>query len=253
MIQSLTIPPGQRCLFIADLHLDPVRDDTYALALNFISQARAAQQLFILGDLFEYWIGDDAGLAIYAPVIQSLRHLSDSGCRITVIPGNRDFLLGQNFAKKTGSVLITDDELLINLAGSQVLLMHGDTLCTDDNEYQAFRDKVRDPIWQNEFLALTVDERHRQAQAMRTQSQRAGSRKVARIMDVNQQQVLQRLRAHNCTTLIHGHTHRPDLHQLSPFEGRRFVLGDWQPDHAVYALSNGGALSLETFTAQESL
>ena len=248
MNPTLTIPAGQRCLFIADLHLDPQRFDTNALALKFLSQAHTAQQLFILGDLFEYWIGDDAGLVFYEPVIQSLRQLSETGCRVTVLLGNRDFLLGQEFAQETGSVLVTDDELLINLAGSHVLLMHGDTLCTDDKDYQAFREKVRHPIWQHKFLALSVDERNEQAQAMRIQSTRAGARKVARIMDVNQQQVLRRLRAQKCVTMIHGHTHRPDLHQLPLPDGRRFVVGDWHPDHAVYVLHDGSSLSLETFT-----
>lgn len=237
----------ERCLFIADLHLDPEQAAPFELALRFFAQASNAQSLFILGDLFEYWIGDDAGLSLYQPVIQALKRLSDSGCKLTVFLGNRDFLLGQDFADATGAQLVVQDEQLITLNDEAILLMHGDSLCIDDRDYQSFRTLVRDPVWQQSFLDLTVQERLRKAQDMRMQSKLAGEIKTAAIMDVNEMEVTRRLAAHGCSTMIHGHTHRPQLHHSGSPEFHRYVLGDWHADHAQYVLFDGTQLTMQTF------
>lgn len=262
-------------LFIADLHLDPEPDSgqgsgvgsfadpdlsdspedhsnpeahrTAELALRFLQQAHGKQHLYILGDLFEYWLGDDAGLPLYEPILSALRAVRDSGCSVTVMLGNRDFLLGQAFAEAAGVTLITDDELIITLGDHPVLLMHGDTLCTDDSDYQRFRRNVREPRWQQQFLAKSVDERRHHAEALRAASHDASVGKSAVIMDVNTQSVSGRLQATGCQTLIHGHTHRPATHQGPDAGQQRLVVGDWHPDHAQYVEWDGSDFQLKTF------
>ena len=247
MHHVVSIAPEERVAFIADLHLQPIIDDTYRLALQFFEQLHGTDSLFILGDLFEYWIGDDAGLGLYKPAIDALRRLSDSGCRLTVFLGNRDFLLGKEFANAAGATLNTCDESVIDLAGTSVLLMHGDTLCTDDLDYQAFRKQVRQTDWQQGFLKLNIHQRREKAEQLRARSRKAGSGKSQSIMDVNKAEVHRQMTSHRCNTLIHGHTHRPQLHQLKPTGTRRFVVGDWQADHAQYVLFDGEQLSLQNF------
>ena len=232
-------------LFIADLHLDPASKRTMDLALRFIQEAQGASHLYILGDLFEYWLGDDGGIKLYTPVIQALRKLANSGCAITVMHGNRDFLLGEQFAKESGATLIRDDELIIHLNNEPVLLMHGDTLCTDDTDYQRFRTMVRNPQWQSEFLGLSIEERTQQARQMRTSSKDASAGKRSCIMDVNTDMMNDRMRIHDCQTLIHGHTHRPAVHELG--SARRWVVGDWHPDNACYVRFDGEQLELLEF------
>ncbi|MFK7854989.1 MAG: UDP-2,3-diacylglucosamine diphosphatase [Granulosicoccus sp.] len=236
---------NKHCLFIADLHLDPKSQRTIDLALRFLQQARGASELYILGDLFEYWLGDDIGLSLYKPFINELRDLTASGCVTTVMHGNRDFLLGDQFAEQTGTTLVKDDELLIHLNALPVLLMHGDTLCTDDTDYQAFRAQVRDSQWQQTFLNLSASERDQMATKFREASGEASAAKSATIMDVNQDQVSQRLAHYQCTTLIHGHTHRPAHHATDSLD--RWVVGDWHPDHARYLRFDGQQLSLHDF------
>lgn len=232
-------------LFIADLHLDPKSKRTMDLALRFIRVAQGSSQLYILGDLFEYWLGDDGGLLLYSPFIQSLRDLSDSGCAVTVMHGNRDFLLGDSFAEQSGATLVREDELIIHLNDDPVLLMHGDTLCIDDTDYQRFRAMVRDPIWQSDFLGLSLEQRTQKARQMRTASKDASAAKSASIMDVNEDQVTERMTANQCQTLIHGHTHRPALH--TPVTGHRWVVGDWHPERARYVQFDGAQLALLDF------
>ena len=215
------------------------------LALRFVREAQSASHLYILGDLFEYWIGDDNGLSLYAPFIQALRDLTNTGCDITIMHGNRDFLLGDLFAEQTGTTLIKDDELTIHLNDEPVLLMHGDTLCTADNDYQRFRTMVRDPQWQSNFLSLSIDERAQQAQQMRAASKDASAAKNSAIMDVNLEMVIQRMHATQCQTLIHGHTHRPAVHELA--NTHRWVVGDWHPSHARYVRFDGEQLTLQDF------
>lgn len=262
-------------LFIADLHLDPdatpdqpeapcsfadprlAEDQTdeidpdsqqrAELAVRFLRQAHGQQALYILGDLFEYWLGDDAGLPLYPSIVQALQSLSSSGCVVNVMHGNRDFLLGSEFSRATGVKLISEDEMTLQLADTPVLLMHGDTLCTDDVDYQRFRRNVRESRWQKQFLAKSVDERRHHAQALRAASHDASVDKDASIMDVNPDQVMERLNANDCRVLIHGHTHRPADHVASDQTHRRLVVGDWHPDHAQYVEWDGTEFHLKTF------
>ena len=162
--------------------------------------------------------------------------------------GNRDFLLGDAFADATGTHLVRDDELLIDLHGEPVLLMHGDTLCIDDREYQQFRTQVRDRDTQAAFLAKSIDERIAHAGHLRDQSRAHSAQKIPEIMDVNTQEVQSRLAMHNCHTLIHGHTHRPADHVNLPSGNRRLVVGDWHATQAQYVLYNDKQLALRTWT-----
>lgn len=190
--------------------------------------------MYILGDLFEYWLGDDVGIPANARFIDALAQLSQYGCGLTVMLGNRDFLLGAEFAKAAGANLLTEDELLVQLGDSQAVLMHGDTLCTDDTDYQKFRSLVRQPAWQENFLSQSIDERVRQAQALRKASIDANAHKQSAIMDVNPDAVSNCVQRTQCSALIHGHTHRPATHNLPALDATRYVLGDWHPTHAKY-------------------
>ena len=216
-------------LFISDLHLEPTRPAITALLLDFLHQrARRAEALYILGDLFEAWIGDDDDAELGYVVAEALRALSDSGTPIFFIHGNRDFLLGARFATISGMQLLPES-VVIELAGEPLLLMHGDTLCTDDTGYQKFRAQVRDPAWQAHVLALPLAQRRVLAGQLRETSQQATQQKAADITDVNPAAVDAALRAHGVRHLIHGHTHRPGLHEwtLDGRPARRTVLGDW--------------------------
>jgi UDP-2,3-diacylglucosamine hydrolase len=148
--------------------------------------------------------------------------------------GNRDFLLGEDFAKSTNANLVTKDELFVKLGDSHAVLMHGDTLCTDDTEYQKFRSLVRQPAWQQNFLSHSIEERVQQAQALRKASIEANANKQSEIMDVNAQAVRACVQRTQCSVLIHGHTHRPATHPLPALEASRYVVGDWHPSHAKY-------------------
>jgi UDP-2,3-diacylglucosamine hydrolase len=217
-------------LFVSDLHLEPTRPAITTLFLDFLEQrARRAEALYILGDLFEVWIGDDDDAKPGWAVATALRALIDQGIPVYFLHGNRDFLLGNRFAAASG-ILLLPESVVIELAGERVLLLHGDTLCTDDVEYQAFRAQVRDPAWQARTLALPLAQRRMLAGRLRETSQSATRQKAADITDVNPTAVDQALRAHGVRHLIHGHTHRPALHDWM-FDGqpaRRAVLGDWQ-------------------------
>ncbi|MFK8078726.1 MAG: UDP-2,3-diacylglucosamine diphosphatase [Granulosicoccus sp.] len=237
---------GSHTVFIADLHLDPGQPLQCQLALNFLQQARHAKALYILGDLFEYWIGDDAGIPLYNEVVDALA-VASAHCQITIMLGNRDFLLGEEFASAANATLIREDELVIELDGKPVLLLHGDTLCTEDREYQAFRQQVRDPQWQQTFLDKTIDERIAYANYLREQSKQLSAEKTTQLMDVCASQVQSRFDASACKTMIHGHTHRPHIHTDKVTERCRVVLGDWHPDHALYALHDSTGLHLRRF------
>ncbi|ASJ74449.1 UDP-2,3-diacylglucosamine diphosphatase [Granulosicoccus antarcticus] len=234
-------------LFIADLHLDPENQCVSELAMRFLQKAHGKQHLYILGDLFEYWLGDDVGLPVYTQVLEEFRQLRESGCGITVMHGNRDFLLGEAFAESAGACLVRDDEMIITLGDEPVLLMHGDTLCTDDVDYQRFRHNLREPRWQKQFLAKSVDERRDHAEAMRAASHDASAAKSAVIMDVNAAAVTKHMQASNCHTLIHGHTHRPAVHSGIQPGDTRWVVGDWHDDSAQYVQWDGHEFSLNTF------
>ncbi|MCB1734975.1 MAG: UDP-2,3-diacylglucosamine diphosphatase [Gammaproteobacteria bacterium] len=215
-------------LFIADVHLDerwPEISDGFLQLLA--TRARTADALYILGDLFEVWIGDDDPDPYYAQVQDAIRRLSDAGVTVFVQHGNRDFLLGNAFAKRTGATLLAD-RTVVDLYGTSVLLMHGDQLCTDDDEYQRFRLMARDPVWQAEVLAKSVDERRqiaRYARSMSTESQRERAEDIG---DVNMDAVASAMREAEVRHLIHGHTHRPGIHHDAL--GERIVIPDWRPE-----------------------
>lgn len=216
-------------LFISDLHLSPARPHITVLFERFLEEiAQQAEALYILGDLFEYWAGDD-DLAdpFNASVTKALR-ASAGRIPVHIMHGNRDFLLGDDFMRASGAILVPDPTR-IDLHGTPTLLMHGDTLCTDDTEYQRFRALVRDRQWQAEFLALPLGERKARIEALRERSEAEKSTKPADIMDVNEQAVVTTLREHRCPRLIHGHTHRParHLHRVDAMLCERWVLPDW--------------------------
>jgi UDP-2,3-diacylglucosamine hydrolase len=222
-------------LFISDLHLCDERLAITALFESFLKEITGhAEALYILGDLFEVWIGDDAALQDYQTVIQALRRTVKKGTPIYVMHGNRDFLLGPRFEQVSGCNLIPDP-MVINLYGTRTLLTHGDLLCTDDHEYQAYRAQIRDPHWQHEFLGLSVEERAAIANDYRRKSREHTKSKTEEIMDVNQQAVRNMLLQHGVSQMIHGHTHRPGYHEcfINGEAAQRIVLGDWYEQGSV--------------------
>ncbi len=240
-------------LFISDLHLCGERPAITALFLDFLARdARAADALYILGDLFEYWLGDEAATQpAHKPIMDGLRAAA-AQIPIYVMHGNRDFLLGAGFERTSGCRLIPDPTR-IDLYGTPVLLMHGDSLCTADVEHMAFRAKVRDEKWQREFLAKSVAERETIAREYRAYSKMATSKKNPEIMDVAPEAVETAMRQHHIFHLIHGHTHRPREHALT-VDGKaakRVVLGDWYEQGSVLRVSAKG-WSLETLPLQRA-
>ena len=223
-------------LFISDLHLTAGRPRITDLFFDFLDrEARDAETLYILGDFFEYWIGDDAlEQTEFRPIAQALRAVVDAGVPVNIMRGNRDFLLGGRFERETGCRLIVDPTV-IDLYGTPTLLMHGDMLCTDDVDYLAFRKKTRAESWQREFLAKPSTERDAIARETREVSQQATAQKAPEIMDVTQAAVVAALRAHGVRHLIHGHTHRPGEHvfNLDGEPAHRIVLGDWYQQGSV--------------------
>lgn len=239
-----------RTLFISDLHLSTERPAISALFLEFLqTRARQVETLYILGDLFEYWIGDDvADQPEYRPLLDGLRELTAAGVPVFVMHGNRDFLLGHGFEQASGCRLMADPTV-IPLYGEKVLLMHGDTLCTDDVAYLKFRAMVRNPEWVRMFLGKTIAERITIAREAREISKAATATKKPEIMDVNPAAVETALRQHGVRHLIHGHTHRPAQHRFE-VDGqsmRRTVLGDWYDQGSVLACDAKGC-TLETLT-----
>jgi UDP-2,3-diacylglucosamine hydrolase len=229
-------------LFISDLHIDASRPAIVGQFLDFLqSEATGATALYILGDLFESWIGDDAPDAAQSAAIAGLRALTSSGVACFVMHGNRDFLLSQQFCAMSGAQLLPDP-VVVTLYGEPVLVMHGDALCTDDRAYQRLRATVRDPDWQRQFLALSIDARRALAGAARAGSQAHTAAMEHAITDVNAHSVAMALRAAGTATLLHGHTHRPAIHALE-VDGRprtRIVLGDWYDQGSVLRWDGGG-------------
>lgn len=235
-------------IFISDLHLCQSRPQITRLFIDFLAgPARQAEALYILGDLFEYWAGDDdLGDEFNAVVCASLQKLSISGTPIFFMAGNRDFLAGNSFAEAAGLTILPDPSL-VEIAGSTTLIMHGDTLCTDDDAYQAFRTEVRSTEWQQSFLALPLSQRKAQIEVLRRESEAQKRVKPLDIMDVNQAAVLQELTSHRCTRLIHGHTHRP-AHHRTEAGGRtieRWVLPAWYEKGGYLACDAAGCKLLE--------
>ncbi len=229
-------------LFISDLHLDGARPHIIELFLEFLrDHACHADALYILGDLYEYWIGDDDPAEALQPTVEALAQLSSRGIATYFIHGNRDFLIGREFARRSGCRLLPESAV-IDLYGEPTLIMHGDTLCTDDTAYQAFRAKIRNPIVRRILLSLSVNLRRKIAERLRGKSKEATGAKTTEIMDVNPQAVEEMMRKHRVWRLIHGHTHRPAVHQLeidgSP--ATRIVLGDWYEQGSVLRCTPDG-------------
>jgi UDP-2,3-diacylglucosamine hydrolase len=225
-------------LFISDLHLSPDTPDATAALLRFLREtAPAADALYVLGDLFEYWIGDEGLAQPFAQeVARAFRALVQGGVPVYFMHGNRDFLVGERFAVASDIKLLTDPAV-VDLYGTPTLLMHGDTLCIDDVEYQKFRAMVRNAAWQQAFLAKPLDERVRMAREVRGKSEQAKQVKDMAIMDVAPTAVDDAFRAHNYARLIHGHTHRPARHEhkVDGHGCERWVLADWY-DHGSYLM-----------------
>jgi UDP-2,3-diacylglucosamine hydrolase len=229
-------------LFIADLHLDGTRPRLIELFIQFLrDRARHAAALYILGDLYEYWIGDDAPAAALRPTMAALAELHRSGVAVFFLHGNRDFLIDRGFARETGCQLLPE-AVVIDLFGQPTLIMHGDTLCTDDQAYQAFRARIRNPVVRRILLSLSVRMRQRIARGLRDQSRRAIGDKTPEIMDVNPQAVEAAMRKHGVRRLIHGHTHRPAVHEfeIDGAPATRIVLGDWYEQGSVLCCTRRG-------------
>ena len=225
----------KKTFFISDLHLDDARPNITAEFIRFLEiDARNAKALYILGDLFESWIGDDDDSTLATKVANALTALRKTGVPIFFMHGNRDFLLGKDYAERAGMMLL-QDPTVIDLDGEPTLLMHGDTMCIDDVDYQKFRQVVRNPAWQTDFLSKTIAERRAFAAMARAESTKHTGSATSEIMDVNQGAVEAAMRTAGVRRLIHGHTHRPATHSLS-IDGQsaeRIVLGDWYEQSSV--------------------
>ena len=231
-------------LFVSDLHLSEERPEANERFIEFVEgKARSADALYILGDFFEYWIGDDDLDEPFNAIIAGmLRRLSQHGVPIYVMHGNRDFLLGERFCAATGSVLL-EDPSIVRVGEESILVMHGDTLCTDDLEYQAWRRTARSEHWQREFLSRPRAERRSMILGMREKSKAVTQAKPADIMDVNEAAVAQALQRHGVRRLVHGHTHRPGRHDvaLAGGPGERWVLPDWYGRGGYLEIASGAA------------
>jgi UDP-2,3-diacylglucosamine hydrolase len=229
-------------LFISDLHLEAERPDIAKQFLAFLDQeASKADDLYILGDLFEAWVGDDDPNSHYFPIKRALRKLSDAGVPVYFMHGNRDFMIGNEFANETG-VKILKDPYRVTMYGRKTLLSHGDLLCTDDVQYQRVRKMFRDPDWQRNMRAKPLKERLRIATEARRQSLEQTINMSLEIMDVNQQAVENIIRKSNVDILLHGHTHRPAVHtiDLGNRKAQRIVLGDWHTHGSVVRWDSRG-------------
>jgi len=237
-----------RALFISDLHLASERPETSEQFFRFLEEeARRADALYILGDLFEYWVGDDeltdrAGDALASEIASSIKQLSGDGVKISFMHGNRDFLLAKGFCRATGATLL-DDPSLIGAGKERTLLMHGDTLCTDDHDYQNWRRTARSAEWQRDFLSKTLSERRKAIHGLREKSKEVIAAKPADIMDVNADAVKEAFRRHHVRRLIHGHTHRPARHEVEVDGAKceRWVLPDWYGPGGYLVLDRVGA------------
>jgi UDP-2,3-diacylglucosamine hydrolase len=235
-------------LFISDLHLDPQRPAVTAAFADFLArESTTCGTLYILGDLFEAWIGDDDDAPLARRVAGLLRDFTAQGKALYIMPGNRDFLLGQAFCDAVGATLL-QDPTRVTLGTTAVLLMHGDTLCTRDSDYQAFRALTQDPGWRAEILDKSLAERRRLAAHLREGSRQATGNKPEAIMDVTQAEVDREMAAHDVGVLIHGHTHRPARHEVA--RGIRYVLGDWGQRGWVLRAVNG-EINLEYFYIEQ--
>ena len=228
-------------LFISDLHLQPAHPATSAAFFSFLERhARHAQQLYLLGDLFEYWAGDDdIADPFHAQVVAALRAVSDAGVALYWIAGNRDFLVGARFAEACNLTLLPET-WVADIAGLKVVLLHGDAQCTQDTKYMEFRAMVRQPAWQQQFTAMPLAQRKAIIAGLRDDSRKAQGGKSYEIMDVTPQAIAEVFAQTGAELMIHGHTHRPALHEVDG--KRRYVLPDWEPDATP---PRGGWISID--------
>jgi UDP-2,3-diacylglucosamine hydrolase len=229
-------------LFISDLHLEADRPDIGEQFLDFLDEEAAdAEALYILGDFFEYWVGDDDPDPYYASIKQSLRAFTDTGVPVYFMHGNRDFMIGPDFAAETG-VTILPDPYPLELYGKSVLLSHGDAMCTDDVEYQKVREMTRNPEWQAMMLGKPLEERLAIAKHARAQSEQRNKTLSESIMDVNPDAVKETFSEYGVEILLHGHTHRPDIHgvEVDDVLAKRVVLGDWYEQGSVVRWDEDG-------------
>jgi UDP-2,3-diacylglucosamine hydrolase len=240
MTESAPSAAPALALFISDLHLQESHPRTAEAFFRFLAEhARHARQLYLLGDIFEYWAGDDdLAEPFHQRVVEALRTLADAGVAIFWMAGNRDFLVGEGFARAAGLTLLGEPHV-INAGDTRIALVHGDAQCTADTKYMAFREQVRDPAWQQQFLALPLAQRKQIIAGLREGSREAHATKSYEIMDVAPAAIDALFDATGADVIIHGHTHRPDLHQYGA--RRRFVLPDWELDAAP---ARGGWISL---------
>lgn len=230
-------------LVVSDVHLHPSQPETARRFAAFLAgPARQAQALYILGDLFDAWIGDDAaGEAFNAGIVADLRALVHAGTHAFFLPGNRDFLVGADFAAASGVRLLAD-ETVVDIGGVPTLLLHGDTLCLDDRAYQDFRATVRSEAWQRDFLARPMAERRVAAEALRERSENGKRDKQLSLMDANEAATVAAFRRHHVERIVHGHTHRIVRHVYT-VDGRpceRWVLGDWDQEARALVCDEGG-------------
>jgi UDP-2,3-diacylglucosamine hydrolase len=238
-----------RYLFVSDVHLDPAAPEAQRQFLEFLAMQAASPTtgaLYILGDLFETWIGDDDVSSDGAAVIAALRVLTDSGIACFLLHGNRDFLIGQDFCLQSGCQLLPDP-VIVEIAGEGVMLTHGDALCIDDHPYQELRTIVRAPVWQRRFLRLPLSDRQLLADGVRAGSRAHTARTIPKIMDVNPAAVVAAFKSAGVRRIIHGHTHRPAIHDAL-VEGQpvqRIVLGAWY-EQGSYLECEAGRYELRT-------
>ena len=233
MNQPAQTNPRQNALFISDLHLQPALPETTRAFLDFLkTQGQQTERLYILGDLFEYWAGDDDMDSEYLKtVVGALRALADSGTAVFWICGNRDFLTGDRFIEATGAQALSEPAV-IDLAGKKIALVHGDAQCTDDQAYMQFRTMVRNPLWQKQFLGMPLAQRKALIAGMREDSQKGNREKSMQMMDVNAAAIDALFTQTGATVLIHGHTHHPGdhVHRTNNIDCTRMVLSDWNLD-----------------------
>ncbi len=229
-------------LFVSDVHLNSARANIVSAFIEFLDRkARHADALFILGDLFDEWLGDDDDKPPHPEVSDALTALTATGLPVSVVHGTHDFLLGWKFTKRTGCTLL-GDHTTVDFYGTSTLIMHGDTLCTRDVEYQKFRKMTRNPITQKLFLTMSLNKRTEKAANIRHASNKDTALKSDEIMDVTPQAVDEIMRKHGVRHLIHGHTHRPAIHHftLDDQEATRIVLGDWYEQDSVLIWDEAG-------------
>ena len=231
--------------FISDLHLERIESSITNIFTEFLDDINENDSLYILGDLFESWIGDDNVSELSQYISDRLLSLSERNISVAIMHGNRDFLIGEDFCKASSIELINDPRI-IEIDTKKVMLTHGDELCTDDKEYQAFRSVVRNPLWQKDFLNFPISKREKIAGEAKDASKDSKENKAMEIMDVNTDAVLKAFNDHPVEIMIHGHTHRPNIHKISNEDRKltRYVLGDWSKNSAIILKWNEAEVEL---------